>query len=148
MRRVATAILIAMALIVWQPEGPGLVTELRAQEPVKLSRHAEKIKDTIGSLGTGNEARVLVELRDKTKLAGYVKSMQLDEFELFDTVADTAKGIKYEEVKKIKALGSAWVQGQSSGRRSGQRPLIGKAAIVVAVVLVVVVVALVASDRS
>lgn len=147
MRRVATAILIAMALIVWQPEGPGLVAELRAREPVKLSRHAEKIKDTIDSLGTGNEARVLVELRDKTKPAGYVKSMQLDEFELFDTVADIAKGIKYEQVKRIKARGSAWVQGQSSGQRSGQRSLIGVAAIAVAVVLVVVA-ALVASDRS
>ncbi len=140
MRRMATAILVMMALLAWQPEG----TELCAQQPPSLSKHAEKMKNTIESLGVGTESRVQVELRDKTKAAGYIKSLQLDGFALFDAASASAKNIKYEEMKKVKALGGAWVQGRSTG----QRPLLGKAAIGVLVVLVVVVMALVASDKS
>ena len=139
MRRIATAILVALALLVWETDGAGLFMERHAQQPAKLSRHAEKIRDTIKGLGTGNEVRVLVELRDKTKIAGYVKRMELDGFELFDTVADTQRSVKYEEVKKIKALGSAWVQGKAAGQ--GQRRVVGKAALAALLVLVVVAVA-------
>lgn len=127
MRRIATAILVALTLMVWEMDGTELFMALRAQQPAKLSRHAEKIRDMIKGLGTGNEVRVLVEMRDKTKIAGYVKRMELDGFELFDTVADTQRNVKYEDVKRIKALGSAWVQGKAAGQ--GQRRVVGKAAL-------------------
>ena len=144
MWRSALALFLVLALLTYQPYGSPLL----AQQPPKLSRHAIKIKDTIEGLGTGSEVRVLVELRDKSKLAGYVKSMQLDGFELFDTVADVSRSIKYEDIKKIKAIGGAWVQGTASGQPPNRRRALGKAAIIVLVALFVVIVAAVASDKS
>ena len=65
----------------------------------KEARRAEKVRAQVVKLGTGKDALVRVELRDKTKLEGYVSEVG-DESFVITNKAGVATVVTYPQVKK------------------------------------------------
>ena len=65
----------------------------------KEARRAEKVRAQLARLGTGPDARIRVELRDKTKLEGFVKEAGADTFAVTDR-GGTTTTVGYSQVKK------------------------------------------------
>lgn len=77
-----------------------------AQAPAKTqadkdARHAEKVRAGVQKLGTGPKARVRVELRDKTRLGGYVSEAGADSFTVKDEKTGAATNVEYGQVSKL-----------------------------------------------
>ena len=68
----------------------------------KEARFAQKVKEGIGKLGTGTEARLEVKLRDKTKLKGYVSEAGDESFVIVDHKTGVASTVAYPQVKQVK----------------------------------------------
>jgi hypothetical protein len=68
----------------------------------KEARFAQKVKEGIGKLGTGTEARLEVKLRDKTKLKGYVSEAGDESFVIVDEKTGMASTVTYPQVKQVK----------------------------------------------
>lgn len=66
----------------------------------KEAKFAARVKDGITKLGTGPEARVKLELRDKSKLEGYVSDAGESGFVVKDQ-AGTATTVPYGDVTKV-----------------------------------------------
>jgi hypothetical protein len=67
--------------------------------PKKEAERAEKVHAQLSKLGTGRDALVRVELRDKTKLEGYVREAGADSFTVADAKGN-ATAVPYQQVKK------------------------------------------------
>jgi hypothetical protein len=67
----------------------------------KEARFAEKVKAGIGKLSTGEDARVEVKLRDKTKLKGYISEADEDSFVVVGNDG-AATRVEYARVKQVK----------------------------------------------
>jgi hypothetical protein len=65
----------------------------------KEARRAEKVRTQLARLGTGEDARVRLELRDKTKLEGYISEAGAESFVVTDS-AGKATTVAYPQVKK------------------------------------------------
>jgi PhoPQ-activated pathogenicity-related protein len=68
----------------------------------KQARYTEKVKASVLKLGTGEEARVKVTLRDKTKLKGYISATHADGFTVTNSETGLASHVSYPEVKSVK----------------------------------------------
>jgi hypothetical protein len=66
----------------------------------KEAKRAEKVRLQLAKLGTGKETRVRVELRDKTKLEGYVSEAGAESFAVTDSAGKTTT-VAYPQVKKV-----------------------------------------------
>ena len=71
-------------------------------EAEKRLRHAGKVKAAVLKLGTGEAARVKVQLRDKTRLEGYVSVVAEDSFAVTDPKTGVATTVAYPQVKGVK----------------------------------------------
>ena len=67
----------------------------------KEARRAEKVRTQLAKLGTGRDARVRLELRDKTKLEGYINEAGAESFVVTDSAGKTTK-VAYPQVKKAR----------------------------------------------
>jgi hypothetical protein len=67
----------------------------------KDARRAEKVRTQLTKLGTGKDARVKLELRDKTKLEGYLSEAGADSFAVTDASGNTTR-VAYPQVSKAK----------------------------------------------
>ena len=67
----------------------------------KEAKRAEKVRTQLAKLGTGTDARVRVELRDKTKLEGYVSEVGGESF-VVTSRAGVATTVAYPQVGKVK----------------------------------------------
>jgi hypothetical protein len=65
----------------------------------KEARRAEKVRTQLAKLGTGPDARVRVELRDKTKLEGFVSEAGGDSFVVTGRDGN-ATTVAYPQVRK------------------------------------------------
>jgi len=65
----------------------------------KDAKRAEKVRTQLVKLGTGKDARVRVQLRDKTKLEGYLSATDADTFTVTDG-AGKSTTVPYPQVKK------------------------------------------------
>ena len=65
----------------------------------KEAARAAKVRAEINKLGTGKDARVKLELRDKTKLEGYVSEVGAETFAVTDASGKTTS-VPYTQVKK------------------------------------------------
>ena len=63
------------------------------------ARRAEKVRTQLSKLGTGRDAQVRLELRDKTKLEGYLSEAGSDTFTVTDKEGKTTT-VPYQDVKK------------------------------------------------
>lgn len=68
----------------------------------KEARFAEKVKEAVGRLGTGAEARVEVKLKDKTKLKGYVAATDGEGFTVADARTGATTRVTYPQVQTAK----------------------------------------------
>ena len=92
----------------------------------KDARRAEKVRTQLAKLGTGKDALVRVELRDKTRLEGYVSEAGAETFVITDR-AGKATTVAYPQVKKA----------QGNNLSTGAKIAIG-AGIAAAIVLIVI----------
>lgn len=65
----------------------------------KDARRAEKVRAQLARLGTGPDARIKLELRDKTKLEGYLSEAGADSFVVTDKTGN-ATTVAYPQVRK------------------------------------------------
>jgi hypothetical protein len=72
-----------------------------ATDAEKEARRAEKVRTQLSKLGTGRDARIKVELRDKTKLEGYLSAADADAFSVTDGKGNTTR-VPYQDVKKAR----------------------------------------------
>lgn len=68
----------------------------------KESERAEKVKRAVLSLGTGEQARVKVGLRDGTKLEGYVAGADDSSFTVVSMKTGAATVVPYPQVGQVK----------------------------------------------
>ena len=91
---------LALVGFLFSVAGPRLTYAGSREE--KATRFAEKVKEGIGKLGTGPEARIEVKLRDKTKLKGYVNEAREDSFVIVDEKTGATSTVTYAQVKQVK----------------------------------------------
>jgi hypothetical protein len=89
---VSTALLCAMCAT---PAAAGPAEDEQA-------RLAAKVKSAVAKLGTGPDARIEVKLRDKTKLKGYIREANAENFVLVDDKTGASTQITYPQVKQAK----------------------------------------------
>ncbi len=65
----------------------------------KAAKRAEKVRTQLAKLGTGKDALVSLELRDKTKLKGYISEAGAESFVVTDSAGKTTT-VAYPQVKK------------------------------------------------
>lgn len=75
------------------------VPAFAATKAEKEAKRAEKVRAEITKLGTGADARVRLELRDKTKLEGYVSEAGADTFAVTASDGKTTT-VAYPQVKR------------------------------------------------
>ena len=63
---------------------------------------AAKVKEGISKLGTGEAARVEVNLRDKTKLKGYISVAGEDSFVVVNAKTGESTTVAYSAAKQVK----------------------------------------------
>jgi hypothetical protein len=70
-----------------------------ATKAEKEAKRAEKVRTELAKLGTGKDARVRLELRDKTKLEGYLSEANDSAVVVTDKTGN-ATTVPYPQVKK------------------------------------------------
>ena len=70
-----------------------------ASKAEKEAKRAEKVRVELAKLGTGKDARVKLELRDKTKVEGYLSEATEDHVAVTDDKGN-ATVVTYPQVKK------------------------------------------------
>lgn len=75
------------------------VPALASNDSEREAERAAKVRAEIKKLGTGEAARVKLELRDQTKLEGYVSDAGTDSFAVTDASGKTTT-VPYTQVKK------------------------------------------------
>ena len=75
------------------------VPAFAATSAEKEAKRAEKVRTQLAKLGTGSDARIKLELRDKTRLEGFVKEAGADTFAVTDAAGKTTT-VGYGQVKK------------------------------------------------
>ena len=66
----------------------------------KEARHAEKVRQAVARLGTGTDARIVVKLRDKRRLAGYISEAGEHSFVLTNLETGASTTVAYPDVKQ------------------------------------------------
>jgi hypothetical protein len=89
---------------------------------------ASKARAKVDSLG--NNARVEVKLRDKTKVKGYLSAITADSFSIADSKTGTTTTVAYSEVDEVKKPGG--------GLSTKTRIIIGAAAVGTVVTWIIV----------
>src|SRR5262245_26507110 len=67
----------------------------------KEARLAEKVKAGIAKLGVGPDARVKVNLKNKTKLAGYISETENESFVVTDLKTGHTTTVAYADVAQV-----------------------------------------------
>ena len=68
----------------------------------KEEKLTAKVKVAVAKLGIGNESRVKVKLRDKTKINGYVSEIADDSFTVVNEKTNSPTKVSYSQVKQVK----------------------------------------------
>jgi hypothetical protein len=87
---------VALAALLLQAAAAPALAKSAAE---KESKRAEKVRTQLAKLGTGSDARVRLELRDKTKLEGYISEAGPEGFVVVNK-AGVATTVPYPQVKK------------------------------------------------
>lgn len=68
----------------------------------KEEKHTAKVKAGIAKLGIGSESRVIVKLRDKTEIKGYISEITEDSFTVVSEKTNSVTKIPYSHAKQVK----------------------------------------------
>ncbi len=91
------AIVLSVALL-----NLSAVTTFAGTSAEKQAQRVSKIKAAIQKLGTGEKARLKLELKDKTRLEGYINEAMEDRFVITNPETGTATTVTYPQVGKVK----------------------------------------------
>jgi len=80
----------------------GMGTVYAKTNAEKETRYAEKVKQAITKLGTGETAVVKIKLRDKMKLEGFISAIGDDSFVVTDGKTGVTTTVAYPQVKQVK----------------------------------------------
>jgi len=80
----------------------GVIVAHADSKEEKQALFAEKVKASVLKLGTGETAQVKVQLRDKTKLEGYISAADEDGFTVTNSKTGVATSVVYPQVKSVK----------------------------------------------
>jgi len=86
-----------VALLLQAAAAPALAKSAAEKE----SKRVETVRAKLGKLGTGTDARVKLELRDKAKLEGYISEAGPESFIVVNK-AGVATTVAYPQVAKAK----------------------------------------------
>ena len=89
---------VALAALLLQAAAAPALAKSAAE---KESKRVETVRAKLSKLGTGEDARVRVELRDKTKLEGYISEAGPESFVVVNK-AGVATTVAYPQVVKAK----------------------------------------------
>ena len=67
-----------------------------------------KVRGDVIRLGVGQKARVEVQLRDTTKVKGYIEDARKDSFTVVDSKNGSQQNLAYADVVKVKKVGSGF----------------------------------------
>lgn len=95
LKKICSAILAALLL---QAAAAPAFAKTNAERD---ARRAEKVRTQLSKLGTGGDAQVSLELRDKTKLEGYLSEAGSDTFTVTDREGKTTT-VPYQDVNKAR----------------------------------------------
>ena len=93
--------LVSLVLVGWLLNIVGGIPAYASSKEETRARFAEKVKEGIGRLGTGPEARVEVKLRDGKKLKGYISEAGENSFVIVDAKSGAASTVPYPQVKQV-----------------------------------------------
>ena len=93
MKRICSVVLAALLL------QSVAVPAFAKSDAGKEARRAEKVRTQLAKLGTGRDARVRLELRDKTRLEGYISEAGAESFVVTDS-GGRATTVAYPQVSK------------------------------------------------
>jgi hypothetical protein len=68
----------------------------------KVAEFAQKVKTEINKLGVGKDAKVLVKLKDGTKIKGYITETNDNSFNVMNAKTGTVNEVPYPNVKQVK----------------------------------------------
>ena len=94
LKRICSVVLAALLL------QSAAVPAFAKSDAEKEARRAEKVRTQLTKLGTGKDALVSLQLRDKTKLEGYISEAGAESFVVTDS-AGRASTVAYPQVKKV-----------------------------------------------
>src|SRR5919206_3089921 len=94
LKKICSALL--SALLLQAAAAPALAKSDSDRE----AERAEKIHKQLAKLGTGPEARVKLELRDRTKLEGFISEAGAEGFAVTDRSGRTTN-VPYPQVRKV-----------------------------------------------
>ena len=94
--------ILSLVLVGFLLNVPGGSVAYAGSKEEKAARFAEKVREGIGKLGTGAEARIEVKLRDKRKLKGYVGEAGENSFVVVDEKTGATSTVTYSQVKQVK----------------------------------------------
>ena len=89
---------VALAALLLQAAAAPALAKTNAE---KEAKRVEKVRTQIAKLGTGKDAVIRVELRDKTRLEGYVSEIGAESF-IVTNKAGMATTVAYPQVGKVK----------------------------------------------
>ena len=92
---------LSFMLVVLMLNAVGVSSAYAGSKKEKEARFTERVREGIGKLGTGTEARVEVKLRNKTKLKGYISQSNTESFTVV-TANGVATEVAYPQVKQVK----------------------------------------------
>ncbi len=95
---VKKTITFSLILLVLNLFGAGVVLP---QQNDKSVNQIEEVKAKVAKIGTGEKAKVKVELNDKTKFKGYISIIEPDSFSIIEKVSGKSNKIEYGQVKKV-----------------------------------------------
>jgi hypothetical protein len=99
MLRRLTAIALAALLLQTFAAGASVRAETREE---KDARRAERVKRAVGKLGTGGTTQVIVRMKDKTSLEGFVNEIGPDTFVVVGRKANVSTTVRYVDVERIR----------------------------------------------
>ncbi len=65
------------------------------------AKEIQKIKTKVAKYGTGEKAKVWVQLRNQTKIKGFISAIDADSFTVTDKKTGTTTAIDYAQVKNV-----------------------------------------------
>ena len=89
---------LSLMLLMFNSIGIGFIL---AQQNDKSFKQMEEIKAKVAKFGTGEKAKVKVELNDQTKLKGYISTIEADSFAIIEKTSGKINKIEYAQVKKV-----------------------------------------------
>ena len=99
MLRRLTAIALAALLLQTFAAGASARAETREE---KDARRAERVKRAVEKIGAGSSTQIIVRMKDKTTLEGFINQIGPDTFVVNGRKANVSTTVRYADVERIR----------------------------------------------